>query len=841
VSELPAGTVTFLFTDVEGSTRLLGEFGPERYAEALAEHRRLVRQAIASHGGSEVDTQGDAFFVAFPTASGALAAAAEAQASLASGPIAVRMGIHSGEPLRADEGYVGMAVHRAARIAAAAHGGQVLVSEASRSLLDDDSGLRDLGLHRLKDLAAPQRLFQLGPGEFPALKTLDRTNLPVPATPFLGRSAELADVHAMLARDDVRLLTLVGPGGTGKTRLALQAAAEAGDAYPGGVTWVALAPVQDPQLVMPAVAAALGLRAEGVSAAEATATALQARRALLLLDNAEHVLDAMTEVASLLARCPDLTALITSREVLRLTGEHVYAVDPMRHEEAMALFVRRARAADPAFEATPAVSELCSRLDDLPLAVELAASRTRTLSADALLERIGQSLDLFRGARDVEERQRTLRATIEWSHEMLTPEERDLFARLAVFVSGSPLEAVEEICGAELLTLESLVEHSLVRHRIERDGSDRYWMLETIRVFAVEQLEGSGEAAGVRERHARWYESLARDSGDRFMRTFGDERELDLFVREQHELRSVLRHLEAGDEIERIGWLASDLVHFWYFVGNPREGERWIRPVLEGDQALPEALVARLESGLSAMVVTSDRAAAYALSERAVGRYARVDDPLWHLMALTTLGNADVDPPGRGSFSMTSGPYVDAVALAAQLGLPSWVDMLHGNMAIRALYAGELDLAEELAAPYADADMPTARASINATLALVAVERREYAAARLPAERFLRACSDQVHGWIPYALEVLAAADAGVDDAGRAAVLLGAADRLYTERGITLDSFERRARERTEDLLRSKLRDETLAELRAVGEGLTTDDAVAIALGEREPPTPAPR
>jgi class 3 adenylate cyclase len=257
--DLPSGTVTFLFTDVEGSTRLLHELGADAYAAALAGHRHILREAYTSHGGVEVDTQGDAFFVAFPTAPGAIAAAAEALAGLAGGPISVRMGIHTGTPLLAEDGYVGVDVHRAARIAACGHGGQVLVSAATALLLGTD-GLRDLGEHRLKDLSAPERIYQLGDHDFPPLRSLHQTNLPIAATPFLGRAKELAEVLGLLSREDSRLLTLTGPGGTGKTRLATQAAAELGERYPGGVWWVALASLRDPHLVLEMAGHVLGAR-----------------------------------------------------------------------------------------------------------------------------------------------------------------------------------------------------------------------------------------------------------------------------------------------------------------------------------------------------------------------------------------------------------------------------------------------------------------------------------------------------------------------------------------------------------------------------------------------------
>jgi Adenylate and Guanylate cyclase catalytic domain/AAA ATPase domain len=318
---LPSGTVTFLFTDVEGSTRLLHDLGAERYAEALADHRRILRAAFAAHGGVEVDTQGDAFFVAFPTAPGALAASAEAQDRLAGGPIGVRMGIHTGTPHLTGGGYIGVDVHRAARIAAAGHGGQVLVSASTAALLGPDR-LHNLGEHRLKDLSASERIYQLGEEEFPPLKSLYGTNLPVAATPFLGRERELGAVTELLARDDVRLLTLTGPGGTGKTRLALQAAGEAADAYPDGVFWVPLAALRDAALVREPLAEALGIKGD-------LADHIADKRLLALLDNFEHLIAAAEDLNDLLGSCPNLHLLVTSRERLRIPDEQAYPVPPL--------------------------------------------------------------------------------------------------------------------------------------------------------------------------------------------------------------------------------------------------------------------------------------------------------------------------------------------------------------------------------------------------------------------------------------------------------------------------------------------------------------------------------
>ena len=439
-----------------------------------------MRAAFAAHGGAEVDTQGDAFFVAFPTAPGALAAAAASLDGLAGGPISVRIGLHTGTPLLTDEGYVGEDVHRAARIAACGHGGQVLVSISTAALVDSEV-LHDLGEHRLKDLSAPERIYQLGEAEFPALKSLYRTNLPIPATSFLGRETELFEVAALLARDDVRLLTLTGPGGTGKTRLALQAAAEASDAYPDGVFWVPLAPLRDSALVLEEAARAVG-------ANDGLAEHVADKKLLLLLDNFEHLLDAAAGLAGPLAICPNLRLIVTSREPLHLSGEQEYPVPPLASNEGVELFSSRARAIRPDYVPTAAVAEICRRLDDLPLALELAAARIKALSPEQILERLEQRLPLLTGgARDLPERQRTLRATIEWSHDLLQESEQRLFARLAVFRGGCTLDAAEDICDADLDTLQSLVDKSLLRH-----NEERYWMLETIREYATEKLDESG-------------------------------------------------------------------------------------------------------------------------------------------------------------------------------------------------------------------------------------------------------------------------------------------------------------------------------------------------------------
>lgn len=509
--ELPTGTVTFLFTDVEGSTSLLAELGAEAYADALAAHRALIREACAGNGGVEVDTQGDAFFVAFPTAPGALAAASDFTEHLVrDGPIRVRVGVHTGTPLVGEEGYVGHDVHRAARIAAAGHGGQVLVSAATASLVDTE--LTELGEHRFKDLGVPERVFQLGDAEFPALKSLYRTNLPIPATAFLGRKRELREVVELVDRDDARLVTLTGPGGTGKTRLTLQAAAEASDGFPDGVHWIPLAPVRDETAVGATFAQALEVRdTPGIEIGTSIVSAFGTKRSLIVVDNCEHLVAGVAElVGRLVGGCPKVVVVASSRERLGLQAERIYEVPPMAVSDGHALFVERASAVRPGFKPDEHVDAICDAVDQLPLAIELAAARVRALSTPAIHERLGERLGLLASRnRDVEERQRTLEATIAWSYDLLDDDERRVLRGLSVFAGSCTLAAAETVAEADLDSLESLLDKSLIRHRVGMAGEDRYWMLETIREYAQRELEREGEADAAVTRYSAFFADLA--------------------------------------------------------------------------------------------------------------------------------------------------------------------------------------------------------------------------------------------------------------------------------------------------------------------------------------------
>jgi predicted ATPase/class 3 adenylate cyclase len=613
--DLPSGTVTFLFTDVEGSTKLLHELGKERYADALAEHRRLVREACARESGVEVDTQGDAFFFAFPTAAGAVRSASGIAAGLAAGPIRLRMGVHTGTPLVTDEGYVGSDVVRAARIAASGHGGQVLVSAGTEALLRGDSAgglglpLRDLGEHRFKDLLAPERVFQLGDDEFPPLRSLYRTNIPVAPTTFIGRERELAEVAQLIRAPGIRLLTLTGPGGTGKTRLAVQAAADASEAFPDGLWWVALAPLRDPGLLGSAVAQALGVDEEpGREVAETLAERLAGKQALLLLDNAEHLLPAIAPEIAWLRDVGGPTVVVTSRERLQLQGERVYAVPPLERADGVELFVARAAALGSPVSTSEPVAELAARLDDLPLALELAAARTVVFSPEQLLERLSQRLDLLKGGRDADPRQQTLRTTIEWSYDLLDEDERKLFRGFSVF-AGCTYEAAEAVCDADPDTLQSLVDKSLLRR--SEEGRRRYWMLETIREFAADELRAAGEDETLRRLHAQHYLAVARAS--RLAADEDGEQHHGLVIPERDNMRAALGWALRQDERELGLELAVALENYWATSG-PHEGADWVDRLLDGAPDVPERLLARalrLRGGMENQIGKPERAAEF--------------------------------------------------------------------------------------------------------------------------------------------------------------------------------------------------------------------------------------
>jgi predicted ATPase/class 3 adenylate cyclase len=649
--ELPSGTVTFLFTDVEGSTTLLNELGTERYADALVGHRAVIREACTANGGVEVDTQGDAFFFAFPTAPGALAAASDFTKRLAAtGPIRVRVGIHTGTPFIGDEGYIGHDVHRAARIAAAGHGGQVLLSQATRELVERRD-LRDLGGQRLKDFDEPVRLYQFGQIEFPPLKTLNNTNLPIPGSSFLGREQELADVTSLLRNGGGRLVTLTGPGGSGKTRLAIEAAADVVGDYRDGVFWIGLASLREPALVVETIARTLG-------ATDGLAEQITDRKLLLLLDNFEHLIDAAVELSALLAACRNVRMLVTSRELLRLQGEVEYQVPPLSPSEAEELFCARSY-----LQRDDEIADLCRRLDDLPLAVELAAARTAVLTPAQIRDRLSQRLDLFRGGRDADPRQQTLRATIEWSYDLLTEPDRRLFARLSVFAGGCTLDAAEEIVQAEVEGLQSLVDKSLVRR-----SRGRFWMLDTIGELARERFDASGESEAIGRRHAEWFLAEA-ERAEPFLKGAEQPAWLQRLEDDHDNLRKSLDWLFDHGETELAARLAGALWLFWYMHGHVSEARRWLRRALDAGSDEPSETRATLLDGAGYLAAEQYDDEAIGLLEASLSCAKEVGATSAAAIAAAHLCGVRAEVGGGGSnFRAALAAGDEAVAFARQAG-----------------------------------------------------------------------------------------------------------------------------------------------------------------------------
>ena len=819
-SDLPSGTVTFLFTDVEGSTRLLHELGAEAYAEALAEHRRVIRAACTAEGGVEVDTQGDAFFFAFPTAPRALAAASVFTDALASGPIRVRVGLHTGTPHLTDEGYVGGDVHRAARIGAAGHGGQVLVSQSTAALIDPSNSLlqalSDLGEHRFKDLAAAERVYQLGNGGFPPLRSLYRTNLPIPAHPLVGRKKELLEVRRLLLGAEARIVTVTGPGGVGKTRFAVAAAAEVSDVFPNGVWFVPLASLRDPELVLPTVAGVVG-------AEDDLAHHLGGSAALLVLDNLEHVIDASPAIADLVGRCPRLSVLATSRESLRIAPEHEYPLSPLPESPAVELFRQRAGAVAPEQNiAYASAVAICDRLDRLPLAIELGAARCKALSPAQILERLSQRLDLLKGGRDAEARQQTLRATIEWSYDLLLPEERDLFARLAAFVGGCTLEAAEEVAGAELDTLQSLVEKSLLRF-----SNERYWMLETIRELAEEKLVASGAADAVRRRHAEHFLELAGSLG-LTMESLERARvqRYDVAIVERDNFRAAVDWAFEVD-LSLAVRIAVSLENFWV-THDPQEGIRRFNAFLErGNELPPELRAAAHRCRGNVRVWAGDRSGGADDYDAALAEFRAIGDEVGSLLvehhALTTREGVDIDERRRGLETLRERflalGFLGGEMLA--LGSLSGIERRLGNT------DREAELLEQTVDRAAAIGFTWAERQYRERLALLDLERSHMDSAHAQGVRALglaKLAGDRLG--IVYGLTLFTKLAAAAGDNDTAGVLWGAVE-VEAERG-PLGLWTSEERPGVESSLPSD--DADFVRGRERGRRLSLDEAIEVAL-----------
>jgi predicted ATPase/class 3 adenylate cyclase len=716
MSDLPTGTVTLLFSDLEGSTRLLQQLG-ERYADVLAECRHLLRQLFVQYHGREVDTQGDAFFVAFARATDAVSAAAAIHRTLFEHrwpqgiSVRIRIGLHTGEPTRVAEGYVGLDVHHAARVMSAAHGGQILLSPTTLQLVEqhlpEGTYLQDLGEHRLKDLQRPSHLFQLSveglPAEFPSLKTLDISpnNLPMQPTPFIGREKEVAEITRLLERPDVRLVTLTGPAGVGKTRLAMQVAAELSEHFPNGLFLVPLATITDSEQVVLAMLQTLSISdSSGQTPLERLKTSLKEKQLLLLVDNFEQVIEAATVLADVLTACPKLKILVTSRVALRLQAEHEFAVPPLRlprskrlpdllilsQYEAVALFIQRALAVKPDFQVTntnaPAVAAICSRLDGLPLAIELAAARVKHFSPQTLLARLEQGLSVLSGgARDLPARQQTLRGAIAWSYDLLSSEEQRLFRHLAVFVDGWNLDAAEAICmaraglSADMLEgLASLVDKSLLRQEEQAEGETRFWMLQTLREFGLEQLARCEELEATRQAHAEYYLRLAEEAQPSLQAT-EQGRWMARLEQEHENLRAALGWLVAqargGSEhsrqqAERALRLCSALLGFWSIRGYSREGQTFLEQALTLSESV--SVPVRVKAFYTAANLAfhlDDAERAEQLGSQSLHLFRKLGDNVGTADALFLLG---LSSWGRGKYPLARSQFEEAASIYQEMG-----------------------------------------------------------------------------------------------------------------------------------------------------------------------------
>ena len=802
--ELPRGAVTFVFTDIEGSTRLLHELG-DQYSRALAEHRRILRRAFEHHGGVEVDTQGDAFFFAFPSAAEAVEAAAAGQAALEAGPVRVRMGVHTGQPEVTDEGYVGLDVHLGARVAAAGHGGQVLLSKATKELVDGE--VSDLGEHRLKDFDESVWLFQLGNGAFPPLKTVSNTNLPRPASSFVGREREKAAVVSLF-RDGARLVTLTGPGGSGKTRLALEAAAELVPELANGVFWVGLAPLRDPSLVAQTIGQTIGAKSGLVEH-------LGERELLLLLDNFEQVVEAASELASIVEACPNLRLLVTSRELLRVRGEVAYPVQPLNEVEAVALF--RARAG---LECNEMVTELCRRIDNLPLAVELAAARTAALTPQQILERLSERLDLLKGGRDADPRQRTLRATIEWSYELLPGDEQRSFARLAVFAGGATLDAALDICEADLETLQSLVEKSLLRL-----AHGRFWMLETIRDFAGERLLERGEGELLRGRHAGWYVELAGRL--ELQLRYGEPEATASVTAELDNMRAGLEWLVGRGNVAEAIRLLDGLWYFWITRGLVTEGLRWANwAAAEAGNAPPADRALGLLDASELFRVFGEPERALLIKRELLPHLRELSPERNYPATLSDLADILAE---AGRFDEARELGAEAVAWRRSLGVSTGIGHALSNLGAVEFRAGNFTLArnlsEEALVLFEEPYVPTMLA-LAALLAAESARRTGDRRGALPLFlRALRLCRELgQRGTFPELLQEIAAAGVEPSDSAR---LLGASERLLRETGMP--RTEEADHDRTVARLLAELGDDGFWEAWAQGVDMAEEDALALA------------
>jgi predicted ATPase/class 3 adenylate cyclase/Tfp pilus assembly protein PilF len=872
--ELPTGTVTLLFSDIEGSTALLSRLG-DRYGAALSAQRELMRAAISASGGLEMGTEGDSFYVVFEAASHAVGCCLAAQHSLAAhewpggAAVRVRMGLHSGEPARHEDGYIGMDVHRAARIAAAAHGGQVVLSEATRLLaqprLPAGVSVRDLGWHRLKDISVPERIHQLVipglPDQFPPLKSLGaQTSLPVPPSPLVGRDAELARLCATVARPGVRLVTLTGTGGVGKTRLALAAAAALDQAFPDGIYFVALAAVREAEIMWKEIADELGVSSDR-SPEDAVIAYLAARQALLVLDNLEQLHGAAEAVSRLLTTAPRLVVLATARGPLHAPGEHQQLVPPLEvpnvtdAEEvavcsAVRLFVQQAGLVRPGFTITEAnaadVAAICRRLDGLPLAIELAASRLKLLGPRALTARLGNSLDLLASQTGQPSRQQTLRNTVAWSYDLLAPELAEVFRRMAVFAGGCDLDALAAVAvvpvqaePADPVQLASdLLDASLITVLESADSEPRVGMLETIRQFALERLQQACELDDASCRHAAYYAAIAERAAGR-MRGAEHLAALDTLEAEHDNLRTALAWSlqvsadgAADDQQTAIGLrLVQALGPFWHSHGHVAEARRWLQRAMDiaADQArVPPARMIDLLGGILRM--QGEHEAAIPLLQRSLAISRAEGDRAQEARTLNSLALAY---RYLGDLDTARSLFEDSIAISRELGGVPRLSVRLANLGHLEIDAGNLDramqvLQEALALDRAEGE----RLGAAHTLESLAWATLRAGRANEASQLLSAALADVVNSGdiqlIAQVLELSAAIAADRGDTLPAARLAGAAEAVRQHAGIPLPELDAALLERFLGPTRATVPREAWDAEQAAGRALSQQQATAL-------------
>ena len=902
------GVVTFLFSDIEGSTRLELSLGTERYAVLRERHRELLRAAFAANGGREQSTQGDSFFVLFDSARAAVHAAIEGQRSLAHEPwpddveVLVRMGLHAGEALLGGGDVVGYDVNRAARIAGAAHGGQVVVSDAVRSLVDVGSDstfdLRDLGEHRLKDLLAPERLAQVVAAdlrtEFPPIHSLDArpNNLPTQLTSFVGRETELEEALQLLS--GTRLLTLTGPGGIGKTRLSLQIAAAASDDFPDGIWFVPLEPVRERELVAPTIARVIGVTEKANRPIlDGIAEAIGSGRVLFVLDNFEQAIDAAPIVPQMLARSPGLRILVSSRIALRVSGEQEYAVpglpvplDPSRLSElerlnlpadqrtvsaatletfdAAQLFAARARAVRPGFELTdanaPAVARITARLHGMPLAIELAAARIKLLSPDQIVARLEDHLGLLTaGSRDLPERQQTLRGAIAWSYDLLDPGTRRLLCRLSVFVGGCELEIADDVCGPSSEVgidvfdgIATLVDQSLLR--VEDLGeTSRYVMFDAIREYAAEMLQANGECDAMEERRSRAFLALAEEAAPQL--AGADQRRwLDRLEREHDNLRATIMWAANKPDPDVAVRVAFDLWRFWQQRGYLNEAQTRLDDLRGRGWELTPLLRARLAEARGGVAYwQADSATAEACYTEALELWRQIGDRREIANALYNRAYAEAawimgGAGGAGDAPRARTMLEEALAIYRELGDVAGEGNILWALGSFHFFANEMPEAEatyrEALALHRSGGNRTMEAWSLHMLALALVSQQRSAEAKAAAREALTYFKEagDVAG-ITLVLDDLSGVALFDEDLPRAGRMWGAARHLQAMTGADLAGFSETGFGSVGyPTARQVLPPEDLERWAAEGAAMSIDEAVAYAFetfSDRAEPEPS--